>query len=137
MKFISFCCIALLGCQTLNYTNKRFDNLDDYKRMTQYIIDKNYHTGFVKGKVIDQSNTSDSLLIQFMAENLVSGIHILEISEEYRIGGIIRYNFGFKSIFSKGRELYFDFSSNPPNESYKKNGVKQIILEKGIYYREY
>jgi hypothetical protein len=82
-----------------------------------------------------------------MTEKRVSGIHIigrLETSEEYKTtylpehrDSIIQYSFGYVPIFGKRKELHFDFSSNPPTESYKRKGVKQVVIEKGIYYREY
>jgi hypothetical protein len=82
-----------------------------------------------------------------MIEKGVAGIHIngrLEVSEEYittylpqHRDSVIRYSFYFVPIFGKRKELNFDFSSNPPKETYRNEGVKQVIIEKGIYYIEY
>lgn len=82
-----------------------------------------------------------------MVKKYIIGIHVIgniDVSEEYKTkylpqyrDSIIEYSFGFVPIFGKRKELHFDFSSNPPTESYKRNGVKQIVIEKGIYYREY
>lgn len=150
MIFIKFSCVILLSCQTINQTSNnygKFSDLDDYKRITAYIMDKNYHEGFKRSIVFDRANSSDSTLINFMQKkhiNNIQSIGRIETSEEYKTkylpqyrDSIIEFHFGFVPIFGKRKELHFDFSSNPPKENYKKNGVKQIVIEKGIYYIEY
>lgn len=134
MEFIrSFFFLAFLSCQTTNpasFTNRKFEDLKDYKKITQYIIAHNYHYGFAKIDNYGLSNAPDSTVSSFIREKKLIGIYLGRDS-------LIRYNIGFKSILSKGEELYFDYSSHPPTKSEKRNGVKQTILEKGIYYIEY
>ena len=144
------CLFALLGCRTINsasFTNGNSQELEDYKRMTKHIVDSNYHDGFKRSLVIGRNTTSDSALINFMIKRRITGIHTIgkiEASEEYiakhlplHRDSIIEYHFKFVPIFGKRKELKFDFSSDPPTESYKKNGVRLVVLEKGIYYVEY
>jgi len=121
--------------------------MQDYKQMTKYIVDGRYHENFKNSLVIDRSNTSDSTIINFMIKERINAIHTIgtiEASEEYiakhlpqRRDSIIEYHFRFIPIFGKRKELHFDLSSNPIKESYKKNGVKLIVLDTGIYFIEY
>jgi hypothetical protein len=140
------CFFALLSCQTISskrFTKSKYNDLDDFKKMTKYIVDGNYHDGFKNNLLIDRDFTNDSTIINFIIYRHIIGIYItgkIEGSEEYMAkyrDSIIEYHFNYVPVFGKRKDLYFDFSSNPPKDGYKKNGVKQIILGKGIYWIEY
>lgn len=125
--------LSFLSCQTTkstSFTNRKFEDLEDYEKMTQYIIAHNYHYGFAKNDNYGLSNSPDSTVSSFIREKKLTGIY-------FNSDSVIRYSIGFKSILSKGKELSFDCSSHPPTRSNKRNGVKQTVLESGIYYVEY
>ncbi|SHL81583.1 hypothetical protein SAMN05444266_10587 [Chitinophaga jiangningensis] len=129
----SFCFLIFWSCQTPNsasFTNRKFKDLIDYKKMAQYIVMHNYHYGFTKNDTYVLSNAPDSTVSKFIREKKIIGIY-------FNRDSLIRFSIGFKSILSKGKELSFDYSSCSPTKSEKRNGYKKIVLEKGIYYVEY
>ena len=147
-KFIVLVLILpLFGCQQNIKNTIKYRNLEDYKKIAAYIIDKNYHEGFSKSLVWEKSNSPDSTVKVFMEKNRINNIQTVGrilVSDEYLKtnlpdyrDSVIEFHYSFVPIFGKRKELYIDFSSIPPTESYKKNGVKQIVFEKGIYYIEF
>ena len=132
----------MIGCRTINQKN-----LQDYKRMTAYIMDHNYHHGFNNILVFDIGTAPDSVVKKFMDDKHIISIQSIgkiDVPEEYKEKYLpefhdssIEYHFIFIPVFGKRKELHFDFSSSPPAETHKVKGAKKVVLEKGIYYVKY
>lgn len=141
---------AMLNCFAANPANTaqgKFKDLDDYKQMTAYIIEKNYHSGFKKSIVLEKANVTDRKVLDFLKAHKIIAISVvgkIEASDEYVAkhlpdyrDSLIEYQYSFVPIFGKKRSLTFDFSSRPPEKSSKGNGFRKLVLEKGIYYTVY
>lgn len=123
---------------------EKIKNLQDYREMTSYLIGKGYHNAFSESRAIERSSIADTVLTDFMKRNRIAVIHVLGrimVSQAYMDkhlpnyqDSLIEYHFSYVPLLRKRMVLTFDFSSNPPEKSSNEYGVKQTVLEKGIYY---
>lgn len=134
-------CLVLLSCDLIKpvVPSNDFQNLEEYKNVTEHIIRNNYHKNFHANVQFERSDAPDNVISKFMETKQIRVIRSIGVNNflSNHNDSIIEYHFSFTPIFGKRKELRFDFSSNPPKDNFKKNGVKRIILEKGIYYLEY
>lgn len=141
--FISLiCAFSFLSCQTISPTrliDGGFKDLGDYKKMTKYIVENDLQNGYKGDSIIERSN-ADSILADFMKKRGIMVIQIIRGTENPKDtchDCLVQYRFFHVPIFGKGKELTFDFTSDPPMKSERSDGTILKVLEKGVYYLKY
>lgn len=108
---------------------RKMGKLADYKKLTTYLLNNNYHQDFKSLVLIYNDNTTDTVITNFlMAHNLI-GIYINSINDS-----TIEYVVRNAPFIEKRKALIFDFRFEPINTNSKDKHGLRLIIEKGIYY---